>query len=143
MFSSADVNLNRVQNQLETLSKIGGLPSGGVTRYTFSGAHLEATHIVADWMNAVGLEVGFDQWGNLLGHTSGDDNLVMSGSHLDSVPNGGNYDGVLGVLAALEAVTLILERGAAFSKPLGVVSFIEEEGARFQGLLEARWRLEL
>ena len=135
VFTPNDVNLGRVQKQLETLAKIGGLPSGGMTRYTFSEAHLEATHVVADWMRAIGLDVGFDQWGNLLGRTISDGDLVMSGSHLDSVPNGGNFDGVLGVVAGLEALTLIRERGAATNKSLGVVSFIEEEGARFQGLL--------
>jgi hydantoinase/carbamoylase family amidase len=137
-FTSADVNIARVQTQLEALSKIGRQPTGGVTRYTFSAEHLQATHQVADWMNAAGLSVGFDRWGNLIGHTAQPGRMVLSGSHLDSVPNGGNYDGVLGVIAALEAATLILQRGVPVRNPLGVISFIEEEGARFHGLMGSK-----
>lgn len=137
-FTSKDVNSERIQQQLGTLSEIGGQPTGGVTRLTFSSEHLQATHLAGAWMAAAGLDVSFDRWGNLLGRTGGEGGTVLSGSHLDSVPNGGNYDGVLGVLSALEAVTLILERGIELKKPLGVVSFIEEEGARFQGLMGSK-----
>jgi allantoate deiminase len=135
MFTPADVNIARVRTQLEALSQIGRQPSGGVTRYTFSSEHLQATHQVAAWMAAAGLSVGFDRWGNLIGQTTKPGRMVLSGSHLDSVPNGGHYDGVLGVIAALAAVTLILERDVPVKKPLGVISFIEEEGARFHGLM--------
>jgi allantoate deiminase len=138
MFTPADVNLNRVQQQLDTLAAMGRQPSGGVTRLTFSAEHMQATHQTAKWMTAAGLDVVFDAWGNLLGRTLGGEGLVLSGSHLDSVPNGGNYDGALGVLAALEAVTLIQERGIPVRKAMGVVSFIEEEGARFHGLMGSK-----
>ena len=92
--------------------------------------------VVQEGEGVAGLDVSFDQWGNLFGRTPsfGDDQCVMSGSHLDSVFNGGNYDGPLGVLSALEAVRLILEKGVTIQKPLEVVSFIEEEGSRFIGL---------
>lgn len=138
MFTPSDVNLKRVLRQLDALAQIGRQATGGVTRYTFSAAHLEATHQVADWMAAADLDVRFDRWGNLLGRTDHPGSMVLSGSHLDSVPNGGHYDGVLGVVAALEAVTLILEQRIPFKRPLGVVSFIEEEGARFRGLLGSK-----
>ena len=137
-FSASDVNMVRVSAQLDRLAQIGATPAGGVTRYTFSPEHMQATHEVAGWMAGIGLEPCFDQHGNLLGQMSGRDgnaDLVLSGSHLDSVPNGGNFDGVLGVLAALEALTLIQEHGLQPRRPLGLVSFIEEEGARFHGLL--------
>jgi allantoate deiminase len=137
-FTPSDVNMARVQAQLETLAQIGRQPSGGVTRFTFSPEHMQATHTVAGWMAEAGLEVVFDRWGNLIGRMQADGRLVLSGSHLDSVPNGGHFDGVLGVIAALEAVTLIMERGVAAAKPLGVVSFIEEEGARFHGLMGSK-----
>ncbi len=137
-FSASDVNMARVSAQLDRLAQIGATPAGGVTRYTFSPEHMQATNEVAGWMAGIGLEPCFDQHGNLLGQMSGRDgnaDLVLSGSHLDSVPNGGNFDGVLGVLAALEALTLIQEHGLQPRRPLGLVSFIEEEGARFHGLL--------
>jgi allantoate deiminase len=138
MFTPADVNRARVQQQLEMLAQIGRQPTGGVTRFTFSDEHMQAAHQVADWMAAAGLDAGFDRWGNLIGRTRQVGNLVLSGSHLDSVPNGGHYDGVLGVIAALEAVTLILEQDVPLNKPLGVISFIEEEGARFHGLMGSK-----
>ena len=137
-FSASDVNMVRVSAQLDRLAQIGATPAGGVTRYTFSPEHMQATHEVAGWMASIGMESCFDQHGNLLGRLSGTDrhaDMVLSGSHLDSVPNGGNYDGALGVLASLEALTLIQEHGVQPRRPLGLVSFIEEEGARFHGLL--------
>ena len=137
-FSASDVNMVRVSAQLDRLAQIGATPAGGMTRFTFSPEHMQATHAVARWMADIGLEPCFDQHGNLLGKLSGTDrhaDMVLSGSHLDSVPNGGNYDGVLGVLASLEALTLIQEHGLQPRRPLGLVSFIEEEGARFHGLL--------
>lgn len=137
-FTPTDVNIIRVQTQLEILSQFGGQPTGGVTRFTFSPEHMQATHQAADWMQAAGLNVAFDRWGNLIGRSAQSGQMVLSGSHLDSVPNGGNYDGVLGVIAALEAVTMILERGVPLRNPLGVISFIEEEGARFHGLMGSK-----
>ncbi len=137
MFTPEDVNLQRIGGYLDQLATIGCGESGGITRYTFSSEHLESTAAAAGWMAAAGLGVFFDRWGNLYGITPGLDGMpyVVSGSHLDSVPNGGNFDGPLGVLSALEAVQLILESGINLAKPLMVLSFIEEEGARFRGLL--------
>jgi allantoate deiminase len=137
MFIAADVNLARVQREIETLSAFGALPGGGITRLTFTPAHQEATFAVAGWMDAAGLDVIFDRWGNLFGRAPGYEGkpCVLSGSHLDSVPHGGNYDGPLGVLSALEAVRLVRERGVTVDHPLEVVSFIEEEGARFLGVM--------
>lgn len=137
-FTANDVNLDRVLARLSHLAGIGATAGGGVTRYTFSPEHVQATRAAATWMVEAGLDAFVDQYGNLLAHRAGADpaaDRVLSGSHLDSVPNGGNYDGVLGVLAPLEALCLFQERGLRTRRPLGLVSFIEEEGARFQGLL--------
>lgn len=137
-FSARDVNMRRVSARLACLAQLGRTPAGGVTRHTFHPPHMQATHTVAQWMAELGLDPCFDQYGNLLGQLSGAEpeaDRVLSGSHLDSVPNGGNYDGVLGVLAPLEALTLIQENGLRPRRSLGLVSFIEEEGARFHGLL--------
>lgn len=137
-FTADDVNLERVLARLSHLAGIGATAAGGITRYTFSPEHVQATRAAAAWMTEVGLDAFVDQYGNLLAHRAGADpaaDRVLSGSHLDSVPNGGNYDGVLGVLAPLEALCLFQEKGLRTRRPLGLVSFIEEEGARFQGLL--------
>lgn len=138
MFRPSDVNLNRVKQQIETLAELGRLESGGVRRHTFSEAHIQACQQVALWMSEAGLDAYFDPWGNLFGRTPNvlsTNKGVLTGSHLDSVPNGGNYDGPLGVLSSLEAVRMIVERGLTLERPLEVVSFIEEEGARWYGLL--------
>lgn len=137
MFTTADVNLPRVLDQIRKLSELGRTAEGGVTRPTFGEAHLKAMALAAQWMADAGLEVVADRWGNLLGqtNTTPSERYALTGSHLDSVPNGGNYDGVLGVLSALEAVRMIAERRLKLSKGLRVVSFIEEEGSRFFGLL--------
>jgi len=137
MITLADVDRQRIMQRLDALAEIGRADSGGFYRYTFSEAHIAATQMIAGWMTAASLETGYDRWGNLYGRTRGQGNkpCVMSGSHLDSVPNGGNYDGPLGVLTALEAVQTVVERGISLKRPLEVVSFIEEEGASFIGLL--------
>ena len=137
MLTPADINLDRIMQRLDTLARIGRADSGGYYRYTFSEPHIAATKLSAQWMTDAGLMPHYDRWGNLYGRTPGMDDTpcMMSGSHLDSVPNGGNFDGPLGVLTALEAAQTILERGLDLKRPLEVVSFIEEEGARFLGLL--------
>ncbi len=138
MFTPDDVNLERVLNEITMLGTYGNHPGGGVSRYTFNDAHWQATQQVAQWMEAAGLTVFFDQWGNLYGRTAALEDempVVLTGSHVDSVPNGGDYDGPLGVLSSLEAVRMILERGVTLKHPVQVVSFIEEEGASFLGLM--------
>lgn len=137
MISVDDVNIARITQRLNALYEIGRADSGGFYRYTFSEAHIAATQLVAGWMTTAGLQTGYDRWGNLYGRTRNRDRTpaIMSGSHLDSVPNGGNFDGPLGVLTALEAAQVIIERDLPLKKPIEVVSFIEEEGARFSGLL--------
>ena len=137
-FTPLMVNQTRVQNELKALSQCGQHPAGGISRFTFSEAQLVATFQVAGWMAEAGLKVFFDRWGNLYGRTPDFDDerkVVLTGSHLDSVPNGGDFDGPLGVLSALEAVRLILEHKIALNKPIEVISFIEEEGASFHGLM--------
>jgi allantoate deiminase len=137
-FTPSMVNQTRVQNELQTLSQFGQHPAGGISRFTFGEAHQSATFQTAGWMAEAGLEVFFDRWGNLYGRTPGfeaEDKVILTGSHLDSVPNGGDYDGPLGVISALEAVRLILENKIALSRPIEVISFIEEEGTTFHGLM--------
>lgn len=138
LFTPRMVNQTRLLGELKALEGFGRRPSGGISRFTFSEAHQLATSQTAQWMADAGLTVFFDEWGNLYGRTPGPDvdgKVVLTGSHLDSVPNGGNYDGPLGVLSSLEAVRLILENEFNLAKPIEVVSFIEEEGTSFHGLL--------
>lgn len=137
MFKPGDVNIARVLQEIEILSRVGRTDDNGVSRYTLSEAHQQAVNLVGGWMDAAELFVHHDRWGNLYGRTptAPGAKSIMAGSHLDSVPHGGHYDGPLGVLSALEAARMILEQGIVLKKPIEIVSFIEEEGASFIGLM--------
>ena len=114
----------RILDRIERIYAIGGGP--GANRVGGSQAEQDAHDLVAGWLNEAGLSVEVDPDGNLLGRLLGDDldaAEVWVGSHLDSVPNGGRFDGVLGVLAGLEAV----ERVGRRRRTLAVVAFRDEE----------------
>lgn len=115
---------DRVDDRLERLYAIGG--GGGANRPGFSDAEDEAVDLAASWMEEAGFAVSRDGVGNIVGRLAGEDPglpEVWTGSHLDSVPGGGKYDGALGVVAGLEAV----ERLGRRSRTLGVVVFRAEE----------------
>lgn len=116
--------MSRLQERLEAIYAIG--PGPGANRIGYTPEEDEAHRLVAGWLQAAGLELEVDPEGNLLGRLRGerpDLPEVWSGSHLDSVPQGGRYDGPLGVLGALEAV----ERLGRRRRTLGVVAFRDEE----------------
>ncbi|WP_423798643.1 M20 family metallo-hydrolase [Neobacillus sp. SAB-20_R2A] len=129
---------DRLAKRLAKLSEIGATPEGGVNRPGFSAEEKQAKELVKTWMQEAGLKVWEDGAGNVFGRLAGlDDALpaIASGSHVDSVPNGGNFDGPLGVLAALEVVEAWKETGHRPQRPFEVVIFSDEEGARFNGSL--------
>lgn len=128
-----EINAVRLNERLGALSRFGQTPDGGVTRYALSPEEKAATDMVAGWMKQAGLEVRRDAVGNLFGRLPGrrQGPAILTGSHLDSVPNGGDYDGPAGVLTALEAVESFREQGLVPELPIEVVSFIGEEGSRF------------
>lgn len=136
------VNGERLWRRLMTLAEIGKQATGGITRLSFSTEERAAKDLVAAWMQDAGLQVRVDAVGNLIGRKEGqhsDGAVVMAGSHLDSVYNGGNFDGPLGVLAALEAVESMNERGVTTVHPIEVIAFTDEEGARFRfGMIGSR-----
>ena len=116
-----------------SLAPIGRDPGGGYLRYSWSAADLAAREWFVEEALDRDLTVETDRNGNLwawLGSPS-DGDAVVTGSHLDSVPHGGAYDGPLGVVSALLAVDVLRERGLRPRRPLGIVVFTEEEGARF------------
>ena len=128
-----DIDGERLAQRLYELSQIGPLPTGGVNRRGFSKEEKEAKSLVTSWMTKAGLKVETDGAGNIFGRFVGKDNSqsVASGSHLDTVPAGGNFDGVLGVLAALELVEAWRTQDFTPEKSFEVVIFSDEEGARF------------
>jgi hydantoinase/carbamoylase family amidase len=124
----------RLARDLAELARIGVDPAGGITRLALTPADAEARAVVRRAMRDLGLRVVHDDVGNLIGRRAGSDPdaaPVMTGSHLDSVPRGGRYDGPLGVLGALEALRALDDAGVTTRRPLEVIVFTGEEGSRF------------
>jgi allantoate deiminase len=136
------INSERLWNRLQLLSEIGKTEMNGVTRLSFTHEEREAKDLVASFMNEAGLSVREDEVGNLIGRKEGlnpDAPVVLTGSHVDSVFNGGNFDGPLGVLAAVEALQVMNEQGIETEHPIEVLAFSDEEGARFSfGMIGSR-----
>ena len=122
------INLERLKEDILELSKIGCDPNGGISRPSFSKADLEAQEWLKDRIKDAGLFVRQDGAGNIFGRIEGQGKTVMAGSHIDTVINGGMFDGSIGVLSALECLRRIKEEGLPFTKPLEVASFTDEEG---------------
>lgn len=120
----------RLSAQLDQLAQIGRLPSGAVRRLAFSDEDRAARQLVRQWMEELGLAVRIDAAGNLIGRYEGLEPalpVLATGSHIDTVPEGGHYDGALGVVGGLEAVRLLAERGLRLQHPIEVIVFADEE----------------
>jgi allantoate deiminase len=117
---------------LVTAAQIGAVPEGGINRFAWTPELVEVTDWVAEELERLGLGVEIDAAGNLLGRwPAPGPSPVMTASHLDTVPNGGAFDGVLGVLAAVEAIRILREDGFEPAQPVWVGAFMDEEGTRF------------
>ncbi|MEK6710790.1 MAG: M20/M25/M40 family metallo-hydrolase, partial [Nitrospinota bacterium] len=128
------INPDRLRRSMEEMARIGATPGGGVHRLTLSDADREARDLFAKWCGEAGLSVAVDEMGNMFARRPGADEAAppaMLGSHLDSVPHGGRFDGSLGVLAALEVVRSLNDRGLRTRRPLEIVNWTNEEGPRF------------
>lgn len=130
---------DRLQQSLRALALIGAYPSEidgvqGVCRQALTDEDKAGRELVMSWFREAGLEPSVDQVGNVYATRSGvDDTLapVMSGSHVDSVPTGGGFDGVLGVLGALEVVRTLNDSNVRTQRPITIAFFTDEEGCRF------------
>ncbi|MFQ5610421.1 MAG: M20/M25/M40 family metallo-hydrolase, partial [Woeseiaceae bacterium] len=121
----------RMVERIQALSQFGASPEGGVSRVAFSDADLAGRKYIIELMRNADLDVRVDTAGNIIGRRAGrDDRLppILFGSHIDSVPGGGNYDGDVGVIGAIEVIELLNENGIETSHPLEIVSFTDEEG---------------
>lgn len=119
---------------IEALGAIGWQPQGGIVRPVYSPTWVQAREQLAEWMRAADLEVYGDAAGNLFGRLRGSEEggTLLTGSHLDTVPFGGKFDGALGVLAGLVALQALREQAGQPRRSLEVVALCEEEGSRFQ-----------
>ena len=125
------VNGPRIVDHLTALSQFGKNPQGGVSRVAFSEADRLGREYVMRLMRAASLDVGIDAAGNLVGRRAGRDSSLkplVIGSHIDSVPEGGNYDGDVGSLGAIEVAQTLAEQKLTTRHPLEVIIFADEEG---------------
>ncbi len=128
------VNGGRLRAALEEMATIGATPGGGVQRLTLSDEDKRARDLFVKWLRELDLAVAIDEMGNIFGRRPGKNNdlaPVLSGSHIDSQPKGGRFDGILGVMGALEAVRTLAENGVETERPVVVVDWTNEEGSRF------------
>ena len=123
-------NNERLMGSLTEMSAIGLQPDGSVCRRGFSAEDVEGRALLARWMREAGLQVRIDTAGNLIGRLQGldpDRPALLTGSHLDTVPTGGRFDGVLGVLAGLEACRSLQDNGIHLQHDLELIAFADEE----------------
>lgn len=134
------INENRLLQRLHDLSQIGrNKVTGGINRFSFTSEEQQAIELVTSYMKEAGMTVNVDGVGNIIGTYGEESETIMLGSHIDTVPDGGKYDGALGVLAAIEIVQTIYEQQLPLSKKIEVVAFKDEEGTRFGfGLIGSR-----
>ena len=128
-----EINRDRLLRDLNAVSRIGLGEGGSVTRLVFSVHELRSRQLLVHLMNQAGLDVRVDAAGNIFGRLAAgkEGPAVLAGSHLDSVIQGGRYDGPVGVIGALEAVRTIKESGVSLPAPLESVCFVGEESSRF------------
>lgn len=128
------VDPDRLWQRHMSMAQIGAIPGNGVNRAAFSAEDIRARHLLVSWARARNFSVSQDAIGNLFLRRPGldpDAPPVMSGSHMDSQPRGGRFDGIFGVLAALEALEAIDEAQVATRRAIEVVAWSNEEGGRF------------
>jgi beta-ureidopropionase / N-carbamoyl-L-amino-acid hydrolase len=134
MASNSLINADRLWKRLMALAEIGATPAGGVNRQALSDDEIAAWHRVIGWARKAGPTAATDAAGNLFLTLAGRDRAaapLLVGSHLDSQPTGGKFDGAAGVMAALEVVSSLAERGDTPARDVVVVAWMNEEGCRF------------
>ncbi|MER2041266.1 allantoate deiminase [Desemzia incerta] len=126
--------IKEVEENVDWLSSIGADPAGGMTRLLYDENWLKAQHGLKDKFSELGMEASFDAVGNLFGRIEGSqfpNETILSGSHVDTVVNGGKYDGQYGIIAAYLAMKSLVEEHGQPLRSIEVVSLAEEEGSRF------------
>jgi len=136
------IDAARLTRRLSELARFGALPGGGVTRSCWGPAYEEARKWLLGEIRAAGLTGWVDGAGNVFGGTgidsfSADRPAIVTGSHIDTVPEGGTLDGALGVIAGLECLQTIVENKATPRRPLAVAAWSDEEG-RYGSLFGSR-----
>ena len=130
----AAVDQARQWERLMEMARIGAIPGDGVNRACLTDLDRQARRLLISWAEALDLAVSVDALGNLFLRREGTEvglAAVLTGSHMDTQPNGGRFDGIWGVIAGLEALQALREAGVATRRPIEVVAWTNEEGGRF------------
>ena len=128
------VNSGRLWQSLMDLARIGATPKGGVRRLTLTDVDKQGRDCFVGWCREAGLSIEVDGIGNIFARRAGADASlppVVVGSHLDSQPSGGKFDGAYGVMAGLEIVRSLNDAGIRTRAPIEVAAWTNEEGSRF------------
>jgi len=128
------INSDRLWHSLMELAQIGATPKGGCRRLALSDEDKAGRDLFVGWCKAAGCKVRIDRMGNIFARRPGRDTEhppVGTGSHLDTQPHGGKFDGAFGVLAGLEAIRTLNDFGLETAAPIEIVAWTNEEGARF------------
>ncbi|MGG6296374.1 Zn-dependent hydrolase [Leptolyngbya sp. AN02str] len=124
------VNGDRLNEHIDRLAKVGRQPSGSICRLAFTSEILQARYLIQQWMNEAGMVTRTDAAGNLIGTYEGKVKgapVLATGSHIDTVPSGGRFDGVLGVLAGIEVARSLHANDVRLNHPIEVIAFTDEE----------------
>lgn len=146
------INGTRLRESLQEMAKIGATPAGGVERLALSDEDKQARDLFIRWLEELHLKVTVDEVGNIFGERDGKNSKlapVLSGSHIDSQPKGGRFDGILGVMGTLEVMRTITDNDIQTERPIVIVDWTNEEGSRFapamagsgawSGALDRQW----
>ena len=131
---NTQINADRLWDSLMELARIGATPKGGVCRLALTDVDKLGRDLFVRWCEDAGCSVSYDAMGNIFARRPGRDNSlppIMTGSHLDSQPTGGKFDGAYGVLAGLEVIRTLNDLDYQTEAPLEVVAWTNEEGSRF------------
>ncbi|KAB7706716.1 hydantoinase/carbamoylase family amidase [Bacillus aerolatus] len=133
--SYAGLDPAKLADRLDALAAIGRTEAGGISRFVYTKEEKEAKELFKSWLQEIGLVVREDPLGNIFARYEGTEPslpVVMTGSHLDTVPNGGAFDGVLGCVSSFMAIEALVKEGRKPKRSIELVVFIDEEGTRFQ-----------
>lgn len=136
---SIEIDRKRFIETMKEQAEIGATEGGGLHRLTLSDQDEQVRDWFATQMEDEGLEITVDEFGNMFGYREGTDpdaDTVLVGSHLDSQPYGGIYDGAIGVIAALELVRTLNDEGIETQHPIEIVNWTNEEGSRYQPAMQ-------
>jgi allantoate deiminase len=135
MTLDVEADISHISKMIDAMAEIGRDPAGGITRLAYMEEERQAHDLAAGWFQSLGLDITTDAAGNTLAHKKGQDPslpALVFGSHLDSVPHGGRFDGTAGVVVSIELIRMLQECDAYTDHSLTSVIFAAEEGARFR-----------